>query len=86
MSKNRIKAVWKNGMLIFPRFVVKKESDAFVGVYHRWGYDCGPIVTSATTLKAAAKKAKLLEIGYRIAEEDLREMYKDQCKCCSAWD
>ena len=86
MSENKIKAVWRNGMLVFPRFIVKKESDNFVGVYHRWGYACGPIVTSATTLKAAAKKAKLLEIGYSMAEDDLRKMHKDQCRYCSAWD
>lgn len=83
---DKIKASWRNGMLVFPRFIVKKGSDNFVGVYHRWGYDCGPIVTSATTLKAAAKKAKLLEIGYSIAEEEMREMYKDQCRYCSAWE
>lgn len=29
---NKIKAVWKDGRLIFNHFVVKKGSDSFIGV------------------------------------------------------
>lgn len=82
----KVKATWKDGKLIFGHFIVRKESDNFVGVYHRCGYKCGPLVTSDTTLKGAAKKAKLLEIGWQLGEKEMRDCYREQCRYCSAWN
>ena len=77
-TKKKIKARWENGVLMFPHYDVKKESSTFVGVYLE-----GKLVTSAETLPAACKKAKLLELGfaagYREAEifwrEEIRRRY-----------
>ena len=74
----KIKAVWKNNQLVFKNFIVKKESDNFVGVYSRGGQYCaGHLITSATTLKQAAQKAKLLELGYAIGYQDAKDIYTD---------
>lgn len=83
---NKIKAVWRDNKLFFKHFVVKRESENFVGVYRRCGSNCGPIVTSDETLKGAAKKAKLLEIGWNLGYGEGYDLYKEQCKYCSAWD
>jgi hypothetical protein len=82
----KIKEMWKDGKLIFGHFIVKKESDHFVGVYQRYGSKCGPLVTSDTALKGAAKKAKLLESGWQLGEKDATDCYREQCRYCSAWD
>lgn len=87
MNKNKIKATWKDNKLIFDHFIVCKNSDNFIGVYHRHGYSkCGPLITSDTTLKGAAKKAKLLEIGWMFGEKEMKDCYREQCRYCSAWD
>lgn len=69
----RIKAKRMDGKLFFDHFVVKKCSVFMYGVYHRGiGYSyCGDVITSATSRKAATKKARLLEIGYRACVSDL---------------
>lgn len=56
----------ENGNVVFDRFIVKKESENFYGVYTHY---CGTIValiTSGTTKDSACKKAKLLQIGFDI--------------------
>lgn len=59
-----MKAIWKakNGyrVLNFGNYYVKKESDSFYGVYDEFTN----LITSATTLTNASKKAKLLQIGF----------------------
>lgn len=79
----KIKAVWKDEKLVFNHFIVKKESDNFVGVYRRHGSKRGPLITSDTTLKGAAKKAKLLEMGWRMGEKDSDDFHKESCRYCS---
>jgi hypothetical protein len=79
----KIEAIWKDGKLIFGHFIVKKESDHFVGVYQRCGSNCGSLVTSDTTVNGAAKKAKLLEIGWRLGEENADAYHKEECRFCS---
>lgn len=68
-----------NGKVYFDNFVVVKESDKFYGVYQKWSKEYTPynpkIITSGTTLDNACKKAKLLQIGYDLACNDLREVY-----------
>lgn len=83
MANNKIKAVWKDGKLLFNHFVVKKDSDNFFGVYHRYGSKCGPLITSDTTLKGAAKKAKLLEIGYKLGSDSAYYFHREMCRYCS---
>lgn len=66
-----------DGRVYFDNFVVVKESDDFYGVYKKWSKGYKPynpnIVTSGTTLNNACKKAKLLQIGYDLARNDLCE-------------
>jgi hypothetical protein len=78
----KIKATLKDGKLIFRHFIVKKESDHFVGVYHRYGSKCGPLIASDTTLKGAARKAKLLEMGWRMGEKESDDWHRELCRNC----
>ena len=68
-----------NGKVYFDNFVVVKESDKFYGVYQKWSKEYTSynpkIITSGITLDNACKKAKLLQIGYDLACDDLREVY-----------
>ena len=76
----KIKSELRNGVLYFEHFCVKKESESFYGVYEFnskfggsfHGSQTGPI-TSAPTMNAASKKAKLLEIGYQTCKEEMWE-------------
>lgn len=73
-----IKAMWKNGNLCFKDFVVVKEKETFWGVYEIsvLSYTpCGELITSGETLDKAAKKAKLLQIGYNICRDNIRDTY-----------
>lgn len=68
-----IKATWKNGKLFFKNFVIVKEKETFWGVYERAipsYYPIGDLITSGETLDKAAKKAKLLQIGYNICKDN----------------
>lgn len=85
MSK-KIKATWKDNELMFTHVIVCKNSGNFFGVYHRYGSKYGPLITSDTTLKGAAKKAKLIEIGWNFGEEVMKDLYGDRCRYCNAWD
>lgn len=76
----KIKAVWKNGKLMFDHFIVNQESDCFVGVYCRRGDEYGVLITSATTLKGAAQKAKLLEIGWQMGEKESDDFHRECCQ------
>lgn len=65
-----------DGKIYFDNFVVVKESDTFYGVYqkflkHYHSYNKNNIVTSATTKDGACKKAKLLQMGYDMALDDM---------------
>lgn len=71
-----IKATWKNDLLVFTHVAVKRESKTFYGVYEYSVWDkkvYGKVITSAETLKQASKKAKLIEIGYKMCGDDLCE-------------
>ena len=73
-----IKVTWKNNTLCFNDFVVVKESETFYGVYERslMSYSpSGNLITSGRTLKNAAKKAQLLQIGYNICKEKNDDNY-----------
>jgi hypothetical protein len=64
-----VKAQFVGGNLCFRNFIVKKESDSFYGVYEKScldNYPLGGLITSADSMNKAAKKAKLLQIGYNI--------------------
>lgn len=68
-----VKAVWKNDLLVFTHVAVKKESETFYGVYRYSVWDkktYGEVITSAETLDKASKKAKLIEIGYKMCQFD----------------
>ena len=69
----KIKAEFRDGKLYFKHFVVKKESETMYGVYD----DCSKLITSGTTLNQAAKKAKLLELGYQMGYEKARDIYDE---------
>lgn len=56
-------------ILDFGCFMVKKESDNFYGVYNYVGKTQGDLITSGSTMKKAAKKAKLLQIGFEIGSD-----------------
>lgn len=71
-----------DGNIYFNNFVVVKESENFFGVYQKWSkywntYNHNMLITSGTTLQQACKKAKMLQIGYDLARDDLvqDEMY-----------
>lgn len=62
-----------DGKLYFNDFVVQKESGNFYGVYESFmGYPCTTLITSGTSMESAAKKAKLLQIGWDL-RDDLQE-------------
>lgn len=75
----KIKSENIDGKIVFDNFIVIKESEHFFGVYERaskYSYNkYDPIITSGKTINAAAKKAKLLQIGYNIRKENEREDY-----------
>lgn len=75
----KVKASWKNDLLVFTNVAVKKESDHFYGVYKYVSYGSGTIygevITSAPTLNAAAKKAKMIEIGYKMGVDEMNDCY-----------
>ena len=73
----KVTANWKDKQLVFDHFIVKRESPHFVGVYHRGGAQYGQPITSAPTLPLAARKAKLLELGYSLGYKDAKECYSD---------
>ena len=62
-----------DGRIVFENFVVIKKSENFFEVYENYMYysaiSCGPPITSGTSLNNACKKAKLLQIGYNIAND-----------------
>lgn len=70
----KIEGIWKNGNLCFKDFIVVKEKDSFWGVYEISVLNYAPLgklITSGETLNRAAKKAKLLQIGYNICRDNL---------------
>ena len=66
MFNEKIEAKMVGDVLDFGCFIVKKESDNFYGVYDYVGKTQGELITSGSTMKKAAKKAKLLQIGFEI--------------------
>lgn len=72
----KIKSEMIDGKIYFDNFVVVKESDVFYGVYQKFSrywkpYNKNFLVTSGTTMDNACKKAKLLQIGYELALNDM---------------
>ena len=72
----KVKSEMIDGKIYFDNFVVVKESDAFYGVYSRYSkywlsYNKHFVITSGTTLDSACKKAKLLQMGYEHALQDM---------------
>ena len=59
----------ENGNIVFDRFIVKKESDNFYGVYEYFFGSANSLITSATTKDSACKKAKLLQIGFDLGRD-----------------
>ncbi len=71
-----VKSEFINDKIYFDNYVVVKESDTFYGVYPRFSknflpYNKNYLVTSGTTKDSACKKAKLLQIGYDMAKDDI---------------
>ena len=70
----KIKATWRNDLLVFNHVAVKKGSETFYGVYR---YDpwlkktYGEVITGAETFDKASKKAKLIEIGYEMCFKEV---------------
>lgn len=65
-----------DGKIYFNNYVVVKESDTFYGVYQKFSrfylpYNKNYIVTSGITKDDACKKAKLLQMGYDMALNDM---------------
>ena len=65
-----------DGKIYFDNYVIVKESDTFYGVYPRFSrlwlsYNKNMLITSGTTKDSACKKAKLLQIGYDMALNDI---------------
>lgn len=71
-----VKAKWKNGKLYFKNFVVVKEKENFYAVYQNIYQPKEKPITSATTLNQAAKKAKLLQLGYLMCIEEKDDEWK----------
>lgn len=68
----KIRAIRKNDMLIFSHVAVRKDSETFYGVYEYYMYGgIGHLITSGRTLKEAAKKAKYIEMGYKLCRENM---------------
>lgn len=71
-----MKAKKVDGKLYFRNFVVIPEGKHFFGVYESvLNCKCGPLITSGHSFDAAAKKAKLLQMGYDIRRDMDEEMY-----------
>ena len=69
----KVPSAWRGDKLCFKHFIVQKDSETFYGVYRCLMFDNRPygnVITSAKTMKAAARKAKLLEIGYCEGRDD----------------
>lgn len=69
-----VKAQFVGDNLCFRNFIVKKESDNFYGVYEKgfhYNDSLGELITSADSMNKAAKKAKLLQIGYDMCRENM---------------
>lgn len=67
---DKIRAIRKNNMLIFNHVAVRKDSETFYGVYEYYMHGgVSNLITSGRTFKEAAKKAKYIEIGYRMCRE-----------------
>ena len=72
----KIKSEVIDGKIYFDNFVVVRESDTFYGVYQKYSkhwltYNKNFLITSGTTLDNACKKAKLLQMGYEYALQDM---------------
>ena len=57
--------------LLFDNYMVIEESSHFYGVYQNNLYNI--LITSGETMQQAAKKAKLLQIGYNQCKEYLSD-------------
>lgn len=71
-----VKSELLDGKIYFDNYVVVKESDTFYAVYPRFSknflpYNKNYLITSGTTKDSACKKAKLLQIGYDMARDDM---------------
>lgn len=67
----KIKAKWVGDRLCFDHFVIQKESDTMFGIYRCVNHEpYGEVITGGASFSSAAKKAKLLEIGYRACRDD----------------
>lgn len=67
-----------NGNLCFKNFVIVRKKETFYGVYERSILShapCGELITSGETLDKAARKAKLLQIGYDMCRDNMRDAY-----------
>lgn len=65
-----------NGNLYFNNFMVQKESENFYGIYECFGFEkIGELITSGTSMGNAEKKARLLQMGYDMGEENIRDIY-----------
>ena len=55
----------------FKNFVVLKKTNKFYGIYRLWwdGSIDKELITSGSTLESACKKAKLLQIGFNMAND-----------------
>lgn len=73
---DKIRAIRKNNMLIFNHVAVRKDSKTFYGVYEYYMYGgIGNLITSGRTFKEAAKKAKYIEIGYKMCREHITDYW-----------
>lgn len=71
----KVNSEMRNGKLYFDHFLVRQESDYMYSIYQRWPMSddrFGKVVSSSESFNGAAKKAKLMEIGYQIAMENIR--------------
>lgn len=80
----KVKSEMIYGKICFDNFIVVKESNNFWGVYKKLFatlYDRNYLITSGTTKDSACVKAKMLQIGYDMALNDIdalqRERYWD---------
>lgn len=73
---DKIRAMRKDNMLIFNHVAVRKDSETFYGVYKYYMYGgISNLITSGRTFKEAAKKAKYIEIGYRMCREHMPDYW-----------
>lgn len=58
--------------VIFKNFIVIKKKDTYYSVHEVYnGTPYGQEITHGETLRAACKKAKLLQIGYNICKDNI---------------